>query len=353
MGQRPQGGLVGPVQVLQQQQQRARRGRSEDAAHDAVPPREGHLCGRGLRLRRDVVRSRRSHPRASRTARHGHSGGAPSSCEQRPHATANPCSRASAARSVTSRVLPMPGSPTTCAQVKAAARGPVEQGRQHRALGLAAHGGIAVEAAVRAGGCHRASSRGRVGAGCGDDRGGQGLLDLGGLPQDRRLQGPQPGPGVDAELLDQGGPDRPQRLEGVGLPTGTDQGEGVGGPQRLVHRVAGRRGLGGGQHAGVVADRQQAQQPGLLGRGPQPLEGGPRRQDVGVVGQVGVRLPAPGREHVVEPVDRPRHLRARRPPRGRADVELRRQWRQHPAGGTHLRRRRRGRRRPRPGARST
>ena len=57
-------------------------------------------------------------PSVSSTERHGHSGGAPSSCEHRPTATVKPRRRACSARSSTSRVFPMPGSPTTWAEAK-------------------------------------------------------------------------------------------------------------------------------------------------------------------------------------------------------------------------------------------
>ena len=59
----------------------------------------------------------RPRPRPSSTLAHGHSGGAPSSWEQRPTSTVQPRSSAAAASSASSRLLPIPGSPTTEAKV--------------------------------------------------------------------------------------------------------------------------------------------------------------------------------------------------------------------------------------------
>ncbi len=55
-------------------------------------------------------------PSPARTPRHGHSGGAPSSCEQRPSSTRAPLASARAAISAPSRDLPMPGSPVRTAK---------------------------------------------------------------------------------------------------------------------------------------------------------------------------------------------------------------------------------------------
>ena len=227
-----------------------------------------------------------------------------------------------------------------------AARGRrVEQRGQRRALGVAADRDRVGRRARRAAAA-TAIGRRRSGGDAGADR----VRSISGrLPEDRRLQGPQPRAGVDAELLGQRGPDRPQRLEGVGLPTGAGQGQGVGGPQRLVA-------------AGAARSRTRWSPARRRGRRPPagPAAGPPRQRPaaarartapawhVGVVGQVGVRLPRPRRERGVEPVDRGHHRLARRPARVRARLELRRQRRQHPAGARAPPRRTRARRRPRP-----
>ena len=285
-------------------------------------------------------------PRASRTARHGHSGGAPSSCEQRPHATANP---------LLPRLDGQVGDQPGLADAGFADHLGAGEGRRPQP---ARAGPTAPRA--RSGG-PRWDHRGRRRAQRRVPRRAIGTTDGGRDDRERsgsaRSRGPGAGPPPPgARSRDPGS--MPSSSTKVARTVRSASRASACRPARtrarawVAHRASsiGLRAVADPVVAstpGVVADRQQAQQPGLLGSGPQPVEGGPRRQDVGVVGQVGVRLSAPGREHVVEPVDRPRHLGTRRPPGGRPDrrtatPRARAPGRRHPRG-----RRRRGRRRPR------
>ncbi len=88
-------------------------------------------------------------PSRSRTCCHGHSGGAPSSWEQRPTSTSTPRARATAASSALSRDLPMPGSPVStayvAAPVTAVSRAPssASRSRSRPTIGQAATGSTA------------------------------------------------------------------------------------------------------------------------------------------------------------------------------------------------------------------
>ena len=73
-----------------------------------------------------------SEPSRSSTVAHGHSAGAPSSCEQRPQAMVMPWSAAYVAASIASRLLPIPGSPvsaTNAGELRGALRRPGRRGR--------------------------------------------------------------------------------------------------------------------------------------------------------------------------------------------------------------------------------
>ena len=91
-------------------------------------------------------------------------------------------------------------------------------------------------------------------------------------------------------------------------------------PEPLAQRVPRRGLLGRRDHGGVVAQGEQAEHPVLLRGQPQLLQRGALGEDVGVVRQVGVRLPRPGGQRLLEGVDvlgdlvpaRPRRLRRRR-----------------------------------------
>ena len=249
---------------------------------------------------------------ASRTERHGQRGGAPSSCEQRPTATVNPRSAARVgqvarpAGTCRCRAPPRPGRRRSG---RPTPRRASRRERRVRRRGRPARRPTWVCA-------RRAAQPGRP-PGPGRPRCARSPATAGGQP----TPVPEPWAGVDPELLGERRADGAQRLQRVGLSPGAGQGQGVGGPERLAQRVARDRGLGGRQHAGVVADREQAEEARLLGATPQLLERGPLGLHVRVVGQVGVRLPRPRRECGVEPVDgprrRPRASASRLPARSR------------------------------------
>ena len=111
--QHPQRRGVGPVQVVEHHEQVLLGGGVEHRPRDRLP-------GPELRRRRRSsslgAADGRSCPSSRSTCAHGHSGGAPSSCEHRPTSTVAPSARAAAASSAHSRLLPMPGSPVTTAK---------------------------------------------------------------------------------------------------------------------------------------------------------------------------------------------------------------------------------------------
>ena len=110
-------GHVGPVQVVEDDQARPFAGRVADGPHQELAGAElGAALGGFVRLAAGMPA-----PSLSSTCCHGHSGGAPSSCEHRPTSTSTPRARATAASSALSRDLPMPGSPVSTAYVAAPA----------------------------------------------------------------------------------------------------------------------------------------------------------------------------------------------------------------------------------------
>ena len=83
----------------------------------------------------------------------------------------------------------------------------------------------------------------------------------------------------------------------------------------------------------MLAQPQQPDQPGLLGGDPEPLEGGPLGQHVGMVRQVGVRLAVPGGQGLVELLDEGRGLSRSGQPRRVAVAELAGERCEAPLGG--------------------
>ena len=115
----PQRRRIGPLQIVQHDQQRP-------------PGTRGGECGEhGLerceQLRRPASLKARSTPSEVSTCRHGQNAGRSSSSWQRPHATAKPRRVASCAVSRARLDLPIPGSPSTRTKRRATSR----QGGQH------------------------------------------------------------------------------------------------------------------------------------------------------------------------------------------------------------------------------
>ncbi len=133
---------------------------------------------------------------------------------------------------------------------------------------------------------------------------------------------------VEAELVGQHGPDVAQRRQRLGLAAGAGQGERVQRPDPLPERVPRRRLLGRRHDDRVVAEGEQAEDPGLLGVEPELVERRALEDDLGLVGEVGVRLAGPQPEQLLDPVDVPRDLRAGRPVGARPGGELAGQRRQ-------------------------
>ena len=123
------------------------------------------------------------------------------------------------------------------------------------------------------------------------------------LAQDRLLEVAQLPAGVQSELLGEQLADGAQRVERVRLATGPGECERVQSPPPLLQGVGGHPRLGRRQDARVLAEREQAEQPGLLRRGAHLLERAPLGDHVGVLEQVGVRRPGPGGQHGVELVE--------------------------------------------------
>ena len=169
-----------------------------------------------------------------------------------------------------------------------------------------------------------------------------GVLDEHGLLEVAQLL-----PRVEAELVGQDGPDVAQRGQRLGLATGAGQGERVQRPDALAERVPRRRLLGGGHDDRVVAEGEQAQDPRLLGVEPELVERRALEDDLGLVGEVGVRVARPQREQLLDPVDALRDLRAGRPVGARPGGELARRAVRAAGGGCGPRRRSGARRRAR------
>ena len=259
-------------------------------------------------------------PRERSTPSHGHSGGAPSSCEQVPRATWKPWPAAACSRSASSQVLPIPGSPTSTRAGGRACRGGRQEGVQRGPLRLASDGGRRRRSARGSG--HR---RGRSGS---RDGGIEGAVEPGVLLEDRPLELAQLRAGVQPQLVGQQLADGAQAVQRLGLATGAGQGQGVQRPPPFLQRVGGDPRLRGRQRARVLTERQQPQQPGLLADHPRLLQRGALGHHVRVVLEIGVRLAAPRGECRVEVLERGRHGGPVGPPGGVAGRELGGQRRQ-------------------------
>ena len=156
------------------------------------------------------------------------------------------------------------------------------------------------------------------------------------LPQDRPLQVAQLRSGVEAQLLAQQVADLPQGVEGLGLPADSGQRQCVQRPPALLELVGGDPGLGGGQHARRLAQCQQPQQSALLGRRTHLLERRALRHHVRMLEEVGVRRPGPGRQHRVELVERREHRATVWPVVPVSGGQLGRQWGEHPLDATYV-----------------
>ena len=348
VGQRAQGGLVGPVQVLEHDQQRvgralprARGGRSRPSG------RTRPAAGVARRRRRSSGSS--GSPSASSTERHGHSGGAPSSCEQRPTATVKPRRRARRpgprpAGTCRCRAPPPPGprrsrrrQPRRAARPARRARG---RGRPGRAVG-------------------RRVRRRRGGAGWPQRR-----AAIAGAARVRSISGDWRST-ADSRARSRGPGSMPSSSASVVRTVRSASSASACRPARarasawVAHSPSrsGCRAVADSVVASTPAWSPTASSPSSRASsaaGAQLLERGPLGLHVGVVGQVGVRLPRPRRQRGVEPVDRGDDRLARRPAGPGARLELRRQRGQHPLASLVPPRRRRARRptRAAPAARS-
>jgi hypothetical protein len=156
------------------------------------------------------------------------------------------------------------------------------------------------------------------------------------LAQDRLLQVRQLRARVEAGVLGEQLAEGAQRVERLDLSTGPQQREGMDRPEPFAQRLPRDRGLGRRQDAGVLADREQADEPGLLCGDAEPFERRALREDVGVVGQVGVRFAPPGGQGLVEPLDEGDRLRPARPPRPVAVAHLAGQRREAALAGPNV-----------------
>ena len=279
--------------------------------------------------------------RPSTTDVQGHSGGAPSSCEQRPESTSTPRSSARVASSCNRRDLPTPASPTTeaapatpsaaaASRASSAASSPSRPTRGQLGSGRAPRPGP-VRGGGGGGGNARPVRRPRLLAGC-RDRPGRRPEELGGLRQHGRLDRAQARPGVDAELLDEQGPDPAQGLESGALLPRAGQRDREHRPHRLPQGVGPGEGLGVGSDRGRVTEAEPQHREVLGCDQPQLLEPAALRTDVGGVGEVGVRRSADETQGALEPGRQGRHLAAGKPRRrqrqgvggtGQAAVHLR------------------------------
>ncbi len=242
----------------------------------------------------------RSAPRPRSTCCHGQSGGAPSSCEQRPTSSRAPRFTARTPSSPHSRDLPMPGSPVIAANAgvpwsarsRAASRA-VSWSCGRRAARPGGSGRIA--RAAPAGGCgggaagDRARRRGLRWCG---DRGaaagaapGQGRV----LPEHRGLHVAQLGARLEAELGVEDLPDLAQHLEGVGLASGPGQRDRAQAPQPLAERVRRGERLQLGRSGAVVTEGQGGDRAVLQGDAAQLLQPGPLGHRGGGVLELDVR----------------------------------------------------------------
>ncbi len=334
VGQHPQADLVGPVQVLQDQQDRACGGAGEDRADDPLGRPERHSSG----LRSGAGMGRQDHPGRrgrGRTARSATARAAarrrPASTDRRPPRPRGPGpSTPGRRRAATcrSRVRRAPGRGRAfrrgrrsrvprapCARwwrpkTGAAARATATRGSATgRVVDLEAG---SCEAAVdpSAGDCRKMAS------------------------SSTRSCGPGSSPSSSASTART--VRRASRASAC-LPARVRARAWM--PQRLSR--SGNRDVAGSVLASTVEcspSPSRPEQPGLLRGLAHLLEGGPGRQHVGMVGQVGVRMPAPGAEHRVEPLDRARDLARRRPATRLPGLHLRGQRSQQLLAGTDLRR---------------
>ena len=267
--QHPQAAGVGPVQVVEDHHEhrllaRPRRGRVRairSKARNSSLSTSARVSAAGWL------------PRASSTVVHGHSGGAPSSCEHRPMQTRAPRRRAAATSSAASRDLPIPGSPVSTAYVGVPARARSQASPSAaRSASRPTIGQSAPDAGAGAGvglgaGWARTACRGCCGGGH--------PLQRRVLPEHRRLEVAQLGAGLDPELLVEHVAHLAQHLEGVRLTPRPGQGERAQHPEPLAQRVRRGQRLQLGGHRRVLAERQRGDRPVLQRDQAQLLEPGP------------------------------------------------------------------------------
>ena len=259
-------------------------------------------------------------PRERSTPSHGHSGGAPSSCEQVPRATWKPWPAAACSRSVSSQVLPIPGSPTRTAQVgvpaAADARWACSAARSvSRPTADVDAGPPAGLAAAGVGpGAATAASRVRSSPAscCRIARSSSRSSTPGSSPSSSASSSRT------ARRLSSASAWRPERVRARACSAHHRSCSGL----AVIARLRGR------QRARVLAERQQPQQPGLLADHPRLLKRGALGHHVRVVLEIGVRLAAPRGEGRVEVLERGGHGGPVGPSGGVAGRELGGQRRQ-------------------------
>ena len=237
----------------------------------------------------------------ARTARQGHSGGAPSSCEQRPTSTQCPRSRASSASSPANRLLPMPASPVSTANAgrpASAAASATRSAASSASRPTIGQGGPTGPSAPtrRLGPAHLR----RLGGGTRSRRAAAGCVPAG-ATQSRRSswrstavwRSRSSADGSMPELLVEHLAQPAQHLERVRLASGAGQRERPQRPEPLAQRVGRRQRLQLPGHGPVPAQGEAGDGPGLQPQRPQLLEPGALRHGGGGVPQLGVRRAAP------------------------------------------------------------
>ena len=232
------------------------------------------------------------------------------------------------ARCRTSQDLPIPGSPITVARAR---RALARAGRARRGAPCRRRRGRRPEPSAGRPAAPSPARRPRAGV-----RVGQPDRERGVLAQDRLLQ---------LRQLRARGRGRCRRRAARGRRAArraprpgdrTAAARGRGRPEPLAQRLARDRRLRGRQDAGVLAEREQAEEPGLLRRDPEPFERRALGEDVGVVGQVGVRFAPPGGQGLVELLDEGDRLRPARPARPVAVAQLAGQRREAALAGPNV-----------------
>ena len=141
-----------------------------------------------------------------------------------------------------------------------------------------------------------------VGGGCGGRRGGRGRgVEPGGPGAHGLLQPLELGTGLDAEVLDEGGPGHPGDVERLGLPARPVQGQHELGLRALAERLLGDQGAQLVEDVGVAAELELGVDPVDAGADAQLLQPGPGDVE-DVAGQPAERLAAPQRQRGGEPV---------------------------------------------------